>query len=87
MTRLDQFEKIIRSLDLILDVPVTAKVRTGIKDDLLVTHEIIPKLKTWGVSMLTLHGRTKNQRYSKLADWSYIDKCAELSDPIPLFGK
>jgi tRNA-dihydrouridine synthase 3 len=86
MTRLDQFEKIIRSLDILMDCPITAKIRTGIKDDLLVGHEIVPQLKTWGVSMITLHGRTKNQRYSKLADWSYIDKCAQLSDPIPFFG-
>lgn len=33
-----------------------------------------------------LHGRTRQQRYSKLADWDYIDQCAKLADPVPLFG-
>ena len=31
MTRLSELQKIIRSLDILLDVPVTAKIRTGVK--------------------------------------------------------
>ena len=84
MTRLDHFQRIIRSLDTLVDIPITAKIRTGLKEDVLIAHELIPHIKTWGVSMITLHGRTRQQRYSKLADWNYIDKCSKLSDPIPL---
>ena len=84
MTRLDHFQRIIRSLDTLVDIPVTAKIRTGLKEDVLIAHELIPHIKTWGVSMITLHGRTRQQRYSKLADWNYIDKCSKLCDPIPL---
>lgn len=54
MTRLEHFEKIIRSLDILLPMPVTCKMRTGIKEDLWFTHDLIPKLKTWGVSMITV---------------------------------
>jgi tRNA-dihydrouridine synthase 3 len=33
---------------------------------------------TSGVAAITLHGRSKQQRYSKSADWSYIAECASL---------
>lgn len=33
-----------------------------------------------------LHGRSREQRYTKSADWNYIDECAQLADPIPLYG-
>ena len=34
-----------------------------------------------------LHGRSREQRYTKLADWDYIDKVAAAGDPMPIFGK
>ena len=33
MTRLNDFQKIIRSLNVLMDVPVTAKIRTGVKGE------------------------------------------------------
>jgi len=86
MTRTDHFQRIVRSLSTVLDCEVTAKIRTGMKEDLPIAHEIIPEIKSWGASMITLHGRSRQQRYSKLANWEYINKCAEVCDPIPLFG-
>lgn len=43
------------------------------------------QVKSWGASALTLHGRTRQQRYSRLADWQYIQECARLAE-VPLIG-
>jgi tRNA-dihydrouridine synthase 3 len=36
--------------------------------------------------LIQLHGRSREQRYTRSADWEYIDKCAHLAAPVPLFG-
>ncbi|MCI4381402.1 hypothetical protein PGIGA_G00251270 [Pangasianodon gigas] len=86
MTRTNKFEQIVRGMNSVLDVPLTVKIRTGVQQSCNIAHKLIPELKKWGVSMITLHGRSREQRYTKLADWSYIDTCSKLADPVPLFG-
>lgn len=86
MTRTNKFEQIIRGMNHVLDVPLTVKIRTGVQEKSNIAHKLIPEMKTWGVSMITLHGRSREQRYTKLADWDYINTCSQLASPIPLFG-
>ncbi|KAF8581807.1 zinc finger dihydrouridine synthase, partial [Ramaria rubella] len=77
------------------DIPLTIKVRTGVKDGRNTAHRLMPRLAKWGVGAVTIHGRTRQQRYTKLADWEYIKQCVEaLRGPaqdddlptIPIFG-
>ena len=50
-------------------------------------HTFIPEVRSWGAVALTLHGRTRQQRYSRQADWEYISRCAELAPPdLQLIG-
>ncbi|KAK3109054.1 hypothetical protein FSP39_021934 [Pinctada imbricata] len=84
--KLNKFEQIIRGMKSVLDVPLTVKMRTGIFQDKNIAHTVIPKLRDWGAAMVTLHGRSREQRYTRLADWEYINQCAEAADPMPLFG-
>lgn len=39
---------------------------------LQVAHTFLHQAGGWGAAAVTLHGRTRQQRYSKLADWEYI---------------
>lgn len=49
-----------------------AAVRKGYYDDTDVAHSLIPQLPGWGAAAVTLHGRSRQQRYSRAADWEYI---------------
>ncbi|NXB51655.1 DUS3L synthase, partial [Leucopsar rothschildi] len=86
MTRSNKFEQIVRGMNSVLDVPLTVKIRTGVQEKVNVAHKIIPRIREWGASMVTLHGRSREQRYTRSADWGYIAECARIASPMPLFG-
>ncbi|XP_067649941.1 tRNA-dihydrouridine(47) synthase [NAD(P)(+)]-like [Haliotis asinina] len=86
MSKPNKLEQIVKSMTTVLDVPLTLKMRTGISSDKDIAHTLIPKLRDWGVSEVTLHGRSREQRYTRLADWDYINRCAQLAAPMPVFG-
>ncbi|XP_064647804.1 tRNA-dihydrouridine(47) synthase [NAD(P)(+)]-like isoform X2 [Lineus longissimus] len=86
MGRMTKFEQIVRGMTSVLDIPLTVKIRTGIYDNKSIAHTVVPKLRDWGASLVTLHGRSREQRYTKPADWDYIAECAELARPMPFFG-
>lgn len=46
----------------------------------------MPKFREWGASLTTIHGRSKEQGYTKLADWEYINECAASAAPMPVLG-
>lgn len=79
-------EHMVQGMTKVLSVPLTLKMRTAVYHDTRVAHNFIEKAKAWDVSLVTLHGRSREQRYLKLADWDYINECAGLADPMPLFG-
>ncbi|KAL0491637.1 tRNA-dihydrouridine synthase [Acrasis kona] len=78
MERRNKMQSIVRGMKEILRIPLTLKMRTGIKQDNLFAHKLFPEIQSWGINALTLHGRTKQQRYTKEADWEYIEKCSKL---------
>jgi tRNA-dihydrouridine synthase 3 len=80
MGRRNRLRGVVQAAMHTLDCPVTVKIRTGIDTDKQIAHKLIPLFQKWGVSAVTLHGRSKQQRYSKLADWDYISQCASIVD-------
>lgn len=53
-------------------VPVTLKMRLGWDFDCLNAPELAVRAEQLGVSMITVHGRTRNQFYKGRADWAAI---------------
>lgn len=55
------------------DVPITVKIRAGTKDGHNTADTLVKRLVyETDVAAITLHGRSRQQRYTKLADWDYI---------------
>lgn len=87
MRRENVLEQIVRSCSTLLgDVPFTVKSRMGVYSEKPVAKDLLPKFEKWGASAVTLHGRSREQRYSKTADWKYINECASGLKEIPLIG-
>ncbi|XP_008571284.1 PREDICTED: tRNA-dihydrouridine(47) synthase [NAD(P)(+)]-like [Galeopterus variegatus] len=86
MNRTTKFQQIVRGMSQVLDVPLTVKIRTGVQERVNLAHRLLPGLRDWGAALVTLHGRSREQRYTKLADWQYIKQCVKAASPMPLFG-
>lgn len=85
--RQNVLESMVRSCSRLLDEkPFTVKTRTGVFADKSVAHDLLPSLEEWGASAITLHGRSREQRYTKSANWEYIEQCAANVKSIPVIG-
>ena len=64
-------------------IPVTAKIRTGWDSKSVNAIQTGQILQDCGIQALTIHGRTRAQGYSGVADWDVIGEVAEnLSIPV-----
>lgn len=86
MGRHTRFESIVRGMVTVLDCPLTVKMRAGLLNKSWNAHLLAPKLRDWGVSLVSIHGRSREQRYTRHADWSYINDCVQVAAPLPIFG-
>jgi nifR3 family TIM-barrel protein len=66
-------------------VPVTAKMRIGWDSASINAVEVARRLEDCGVRALAVHGRTRAQGYSGVADWEVIARVAE-AVRIPVIG-
>lgn len=89
MQRRSKFTRLVWSVSRVVDVPIGVKMRTGVTTTNSNAHALIPDLAQAGASWVTVHGRSRKQRYSKLANWDYIvNECASAArrSNIPLLG-
>ncbi|MBF0370755.1 MAG: tRNA dihydrouridine synthase DusB [Magnetococcales bacterium] len=66
-------------------VPVTVKIRLGWTHDSLNGHRIAQIAEARGVRMIAVHGRTRSQMYSGVADWEAIARIKRVVS-IPVIG-
>lgn len=68
-----------------VSVPVTLKTRLGWDDDSHNAHLIAQRAEAAGVTMITVHGRTRCQFYTGQANWAAIARVREAVN-IPLIA-
>jgi len=79
-------ERIVREVVAAADpVPVSAKVRTGWDESSVNYREVGLLLQEAGCVWVTLHGRTRAQKYGGRADWDAIARLVETL-AIPVIG-
>ena len=77
--------RIVERMVSISRVPVSAKIRLGWNASKRNYLEVARILEESGVSMIAVHGRTRDQAYGGLADWDAIGEIRS-SAGIPIYG-
>ncbi|XP_060168523.1 tRNA-dihydrouridine(47) synthase [NAD(P)(+)]-like [Lycium barbarum] len=75
LTKPMRMKSVVEAASLTVDTPVTIKVRTAYFEGKNRIDSLIADIGNWGASAVTIHGRSRQQRYSKLADWDYVYQC------------
>lgn len=82
---LDKAEKIISGIMSVAKKPVTVKTRLGYDRNHLTAIKVAKMCEKYGVSLITIHGRTKDEYYQGTADIEEIKKVKD-AVKIPVIG-
>jgi tRNA-dihydrouridine synthase B len=75
----------LRATKAAISIPLTIKIRTGWDQTVRNAPEISQIAYDEGITWVAIHGRTRAQGYSGLADWDYI-KETKRNSKIPIIG-
>ena len=85
LRRPKQIARLVEALTVNSPLPITVKIRTGWNNDSINAKEVARIVQESGATALTIHGRSKQQRYTKSADWEIIKEISE-ELKIPVIG-
>jgi tRNA-dihydrouridine synthase 3 len=77
--------RLVETMAKAVPVPVTVKLRTGWREGKENVAEVARACEEAGAAAITIHGRTREQRYSKAADWDLIGRVAA-ERTVPVVG-
>ncbi|KAI4968984.1 hypothetical protein ZWY2020_046314 [Hordeum vulgare] len=82
-----RIKSIVQASSAVTKRPLTVKVRTAFFEGRNRADSLVSDIYDWGASAITIHGRSRQQRYSKNADWDYINQCAQKApDDLHVIG-
>lgn len=82
---LEALTKVLRSVVGAVKIPVTIKIRTGWDANTRNADEVTNIAYNEGITWVAIHGRTRAQSYSGLADWDYIAEVKSKAK-LPILG-
>ena len=68
-----------------MKLPLSIKIRTGWDADHRNAAEILHIARESGIEWVAIHGRTRTQQYTGLADWKFIEELNDVKK-LPLIG-
>ncbi len=77
--------RLVGAMKAAVRVPVTVKLRAGWHEDKVNVSEVARACEEAGADAIAIHGRTREQRYSKAADWDLIGRVAA-ERRVPVIG-
>jgi tRNA-dihydrouridine synthase 3 len=97
MGKQTKVRQIIQAMTSCMSTPLTLKMRIGIDDKKPIAHKLVTLARESGViAAVGIHGRSKEQRYTRAANWDYIRSAAAAASddygtdcsmrPMPIIG-
>jgi len=77
--------EVVRAVRAAVDVPLSVKLRLGYAEKKLNVVDLVQRVQDAGADAAAIHGRTRNQRYSRSARWDLIDQAQQTAE-IPILG-
>ena len=77
--------RLVAAVKAAVSIPVTVKLRTGWHEDKVNVRDVARACEEGGADAIAIHGRTREQRYSKAADWDLIGGVAA-ERGVPVIG-